>query len=367
MTETEIIALLRLQKIHGLGPVRTRKLIGLAGSPLGVFENSELPQQLKMKAGLKAALKDKEYLRAAELEFEFTQRKGIKCLSFLDADYPSTLLHCEDAPLLLFTKGSINWNTQRILAVVGTREMTSYGKHFCEKFIECVAVANPMIVSGFAFGVDICAQRAAIQHGLQTTGCLAHGLDRIYPDAHRRWAPELMEHGGFISEFWSNTTPEPHNFIRRNRIIAGLAQATVVIESGIKGGSLVTADYAFGYNREVFALPGRADDRFSQGCNELIRIQKAQIINSPEQFLQAMGWEAKMDQATLEPVVLPSNWSDLEKSIAGMLRNSERQSMDNLVRELNCAVQQISAALFKMELQGFVEPLPGKYFSWKGR
>ena len=367
MEEAELIALLRLQKIRGLGPVRTRKLIGMAGSPRGVFETPELPKMLKMKASLIAGLKSEENLKSAEREFEFARKNGIRCLSFLDSDYPDTLLNCDDAPLVLFTQGNINWARQRVLAVVGTREMTPYGRHFCEGLIEGIALVDPIVVSGFAFGVDICAQRAAIQQGLQTISCLAHGLDRIYPEAHRRWVPEMVNNGGFITEFWSNTTPEPHNFIRRNRIIAGLAQATVVIESGLRGGSLVTADYAFGYNREVFAVPGRVDDPFSQGCNELIRNQKAQLLCNPEQLLEAMAWEPLGQQAAKDEFVIPGHWSDLERALAVILRSSDRQNMDNLIRELNSTVQQVSAALFNLELQGFVAPLPAKFYSWKGR
>jgi DNA processing protein len=367
MEEAELIALLRLQKIHGLGPVRIRKLVGMAGSPRAVFETPELPKMLKMKASLIAGLKSEEFLKSAEMEFEFTRLKGIRCLSFLDSDYPDTLLNCDDAPLVLFTQGNINWQMQRILSVVGTREMTPYGRDFCQRLIEGISSVNPIVVSGFAFGVDICAQRAAMQYGLQTIGCLAHGLDRIYPEAHRRWVPEMVKNGGFITEFSSNTIPEPHNFIRRNRIIAGLAQATVVIESGMRGGSLVTADYAFGYNREVFAVPGRANDAFSEGCNELIRIQKAQLITSPEQLLEAMGWESQPQHIAKEEFIMPGHWSDLEKAVSSLLRSSERQNMDNLVRDLNSTVQQVSTAIFNLELQGFVKPLPAKFYSWKGR
>lgn len=367
MEETEIIALLRLQKIHGLGPVKTRKLIRMAGSPRAVFETPEIPKMLKMKAALISGLKSEENLKSAEREFEYACKNGIRCLTFMDSDYPETLLNCDDAPLVLFSKGNIDWNMQRILAVVGTREMTPYGRQFCEALIEGIALVSPIVVSGFAFGVDICAQRAALKHGMQTLGCLAHGLDRIYPEAHRRWVPEMLNNGGFITEFWTRTTPEPHNFIRRNRIIAGLAQATVVIESGIRGGSLVTADYAFGYNREVFAVPGRTEDPFSQGCNELIRIQKAQLLYSPEQLLEAMGWETQVQRKSQESFVMPGHWSELEKALALILQASERQNMDNLVRELKSTVHQVSAALFNLELQGFVAPLPAKYYSWKGR
>lgn len=366
MSENQILALLRLQKIPQLGPIRGKKLIALAGSPESVFENSELDRQLDIKPKLSNALRDSRFLKEAEKELKFIQKAQIDCIPFLDAKYPATLINCEDAPLVLFSKGNISWQSKRIVAVVGTREMTSYGKRFCQTLIAGLAGLNPIIVSGFAYGVDICAQRMALEKGLQTVGCLAHGLDRIYPEAHNRWASQIERNGGFVSEFWSQTTPEPHNFIRRNRIIAGLAHATIVVESALKGGSLATANFAFGYDREVFALPGRSDDHYSMGCNELIRSQKAQIITSPDQFLESMNWQNPLNGKTMEAIKAPDHWSELERNIAFSLSGSNPLSLDVLSRELQTSVQQVSAALFKLELQGFVQPLPGKSFEWKG-
>lgn len=366
MTENEILALLRLQKIPHLGPVRGRKLVGLAGSPESLFENPDLIRQLNMKPKLGKALQDTRYLKVAEHELNYTQKAGISCVSFLDPQYPTTLLNCDDAPLILFTKGHINWRNKRIIAIVGTREMTDYGKRFCEELISDVFTLNPIIVSGFAFGVDICAQRAALDKGLQTVGCMAHGLDRIYPEFHSRWAAQIEANGGFVSEFWSQTIPEPHNFIRRNRIIAGLAHATIVIESALKGGSLATANFAFGYDREVFALPGRVNDHYSMGCNELIRSQKAQIFSSPDQFLESMNWQKPDSKENFKAISPPGHWSDLERKIAFLLSGSNPINLDVLSRELQTSVQQVSAALFNLELQGFVQPQPGKDFQWKG-
>ncbi len=366
MTDNEVIALLRMQNIPGLGPVKAKKLIALAGTPAAVFDDPSLPARVKMRTGLEMALRDESHLKAAEREYAYTQREGIRCVPYLSPEYPKGLAQCDDGPVLFFAKGRISWDHQHILAVVGTREMTRYGRRFCERFIEGISFTNPLIVSGLAYGVDVCAQEAALAHGLQTVACMAHGLDAVYPEAHSRLAPQIMEHGGFISEFWSGTAPEPHNFLRRNRIIAGLGEATVVVESAARGGSLVTADLAFGYNREVFAVPGRVDDTFSEGCNGLIRQQKAQLLTSAEQFLEAMNWPTPQAPLKKELMPIPGHWSELEKRLAACLREREQPTLDDLARECQEAVQKVAAALFDLELQGFVRPLPGKRYDWSG-
>lgn len=364
MTENEIIALLRLQRIPGLGPVKAKKLIARAGSPTAVFDDPWLPARVKMRTSLEEALHDQTHLKAAEQEYAYTQREGITCVPYLSPEYPRGLAHCDDGPILFFAKGRVCWDNSHIIAVVGTREMTGYGRRFCERFIEGIAPVNPLIVSGLAYGVDVCAQEAALAHGLQTVACMAHGLDAVYPEAHARLAPQLVQNGGFISEFWSGTAPEPHHFLRRNRIIAGLGQATVVVESAARGGSLVTADLAFGYNREVFAVPGRVDDTFSEGCNGLIRQQKAQLLSSAEQFLEAMNWSAPQAPPKREAVPIPGHWSELERRLAVCLQEMEQPTLDDLARECQEAVQKVAPALFDLELQGFVRPLPGKRFAW---
>lgn len=366
MTDNEIIALLRIQRIPSLGPVRAKKLIALAGSATAVFDDPWLPARVKMRTALEEALRDESHLKAAEREYNYTQREGIRCVPYLSPEYPRGLAHCDDGPVLFFAKGRISWEQSHILAVVGTREMTGYGRRFCERFIEGIAFLNPLIVSGLAYGVDVCAQEAALAHGLQTVACMAHGLDAVYPEAHARLAPQIMDNGGFISEFWSGTSAEPHHFLRRNRIIAGLGEATVVVESAARGGSLVTADLAFGYNREVFAVPGRVDDTFSEGCNGLIRQQKAQLLTSAGQFLEAMNWSAPPAAPKGEPMPVPGHWSDLEKRLASCLREMEQPSLDDLARECQAAVQKVATALFDLELQGFVRPLPGKRYAWSG-
>lgn len=366
MKENEIIALLRLQKIPGLGPVRAKKLIALAGSPTAVFEDPGLSARARLRTGLEAALGEESHLRAAAGEYEYTLKEQISCLTYLNPDYPVNLAQCEDAPLLLFHRGLIDLNKRPVLAVVGTRAMTGYGRRFCEKFIAEIACLNPVIVSGLAFGVDVCAQQAALNQGLHTVACLAHGLDVIYPEAHAGLAPQIAEQGGLLTEFWSGTAPEPHHFLRRNRIIAGLCQATVVIESAARGGSLATADLAFGYNREVFAVPGRADDTYSEGCNGLISQQKAQLLTSARQFMEAMNWTGPAAPSEKGPGRIPGHWSEIERNLASFLRENAEPTLDELARGCRLPVQKAAAALFDLELQGFVRPLPGKRYAWAG-
>ncbi|MFM1878836.1 MAG: hypothetical protein RLZZ241_1702 [Bacteroidota bacterium] len=367
MTDQELIALMRLQKIPQLGPVRSRKLIGLAGSALEVFQNRVYRNFCKHKPELLKEFEKVSYAKAAAAELAKSRSLGLQCYAYFDPEYPNLLRNCNDAPLTLFSKGNTSWNNRRILAVVGTREMTPYGQRVCDNFISGIAAAEPVIVSGLAFGVDIYAQRCALKHGLTTIGCLAHGLDSIYPKAHAQWAKSIEKNGGFVSEFWTNTAPEAFNFVRRNRIIAGLAAATVVIESGSKGGSLITANFAFDYNREVFAVPGRTDDPQSRGCNDLIRDQKAQLLSTPEHFLEAMQWEITPKPVQESNFIAPGHWTEAEKRLAATLHGADTLSMDYLIRYLNLTVQELSTALFNLEMQGFIQPLPGKNFAWRGK
>ncbi len=364
--ENEIIALLRLQKIPGLGPVRARKLLALAGGPTAIFDDAGFPGRARLRPELSAALSDEAHLAAALSEYEYALREGVNCLTYLDKTYPTCLAQCEDAPLLLFDRGLVPLNDRRIVAVVGTRAMTGYGRRFCENFLAAIAPANPVIVSGLAYGVDACAQQAALDLGLHTVACLAHGLDVVYPQAHAGLATQIGRQGGLLSEFWSGTNPEPHHFLRRNRIIAGLCQATVVVESATRGGSLVTADLAFGYSREVFAVPGRSGDTFSEGCNNLISQQKAQLLTSGAQFLEAMDWTEPAAPAERRPIRIPGHWTDAECKLASHLREHSEPTLDELARDCGLTVQKAAAALFDLELQGFVRPLPGKRYAWEG-
>lgn len=301
MPEKEIIALIRLQLIPGLGPVGARNLISRCGKPSAVFSERKMLAGNGLRQNLLSLLGEEAYQRRAEAEVRWAEKRGVRCLGYQDPDYPDGLRHCADSPLVLYARGDIRFGGHPLVSVVGTRGITGYGREACEAFVAGIAPANPIIISGFAYGIDICAQRTAMRYGLQTIAVMAHGLDSLYPASHRKYRKDLLANGGFLTEFPSGTPAEPGHFLRRNRVIAGISPATVVVESGQRGGSLVTADLAFGYDREVFAFPGRASDPQSAGCNALIRSQKAQLLTGAEDFLQAMDWKTAVTAERSEP------------------------------------------------------------------
>lgn len=365
MTENEIIACLRLQAIPNIGDLTAKKLIAKCGSPTAIFQD-KLSHLLKIEGVGRMTLKgifDPTYRDEAEAEFKFIKSQDIKPLYFMDSDYPEYLKHCQDGPVLLFQKGAIDLDKKRVISVVGTRNITNHGTSFCESFITELAPLNPVIVSGFAYGVDIAVQRLAMEMGLQTIGCLAHGLNQIYPKSHQRYASSIEENGGFLTEFWSSSNPDRENFLKRNRIIAGISQATLVVESAEKGGSLVTADLAHGYNREVFALPGRYTDKFSVGCNNLIKQQKAQMLTSAAELVYHLGWELEEKKSlSANQKQLFVELTETERSIYSYLQLNGKQLLDIVALECKLPVGRVSSTLLSMEMKGIIRPLPGKLF-----
>jgi len=364
ISKDELIALLRLQNIPNIGDVISKKLIGHCGSPAAIFDD-KVQTLLKIDGVGAHALKgihDKEHWEAAETEYDYIVAKNIGYSYFMDDDYPSYLKHCVDGPILLFKRGHIDLKERKIISVVGTRNITSYGMAFCEKFIKDIAPLNPIIVSGFAYGVDIYVQRAAVKHGLQTIGCLAHGLNQIYPKVHAKYTPDIEKNGGFLTDFWSNSSPERENFLKRNRIIAGMSEATIVIESAEKGGSLVTADIANSYNRDVFAVPGRAGDTYSLGCNNLIKQQKAHMLTSAADLVYLLGWDVEEKEAKTVQKQLFVELDTIEKSIYSYLQKDGKQLLDSIALECKIPIFKTSSTLLNMEMKGVVRPLPGKLF-----
>lgn len=364
MNDSELIAFLRLQKIPNIGDITVKKLIRHCGSPTAVFTD-KIQQLLKIDGVGTWSLEhlhNTTYVREAEQELRFIKNQKIAYTSFLDDDYPHYLKHCPDSPLLLFKRGNIDIAGRRIISVVGTRNITSYGMAFCEKFIEDIAPLNPIIVSGFAYGVDICIQKAAMAHGLQTIGCLAHGLNQIYPKRHAKYVSGLEKNGGFMTEFWSTSRPEREHFLKRNRIIAGMSEATVVVESAERGGSLVTADIAHGYHRDVFAVPGRATDPYSIGCNNLIKQQKAHLLTAAADLIYLMGWNMEEKEAVPIQKQLFVELDDTEQTIYTYLQKKGKQLLDSIALECHFPIFKVSATLVGMEMKGVVRPLPGKVF-----
>ena len=364
MTTDELIAVLRLQNIPNIGDVSAKKLIAHCGSPAAIFNDKS--QNLLKIDGIGTftirGLHDTEHFEAAEKELQYIQDHDIAYTYFTDNDYPRYLKHCIDGPLILFKKGNINFEERKIISIVGTRNITSYGNVFCENLIEDLAPLDPIIVSGFAYGVDICAQKTAIKHGLQTIGCLAHGLNQIYPKIHSKYVPDVEKNGGFVTEFWSSSNPDRENFLKRNRIIAGMSEATIVVESAEKGGSLVTADIANSYNREVFAVPGRAKDKYSSGCNNLIKQQKAHMITSAADIIYLLNWELEQNETKPIQKQLFIELDEVEKAIYSYLQKEGKQVLDSIALDCKLPIFKVSSTLLNMEMKGVIRPLPGKLF-----
>lgn len=366
--DNEILALLTLQAIPKIGDITAKKLIAHCKSAEAIF--SEKKHILAKIEGIGTSILngifESKYRQQAENEWKYITENNIQFCTYADENYPVNLAQTIDGPILFFYNGNIQLKHKKILSIVGTRQITPYGQAFCEQFIENLTPLKHelVIVSGYAYGVDICAHKAAIKNNMQTIGCLAHGLDIIYPASHKKYALQVMENGGFITDFWHNCNFDRKNFLRRNRIIAGLADATLVIESAEKGGSLVTADIANSYNREVFALPGRFDAPFSAGCNALIKNNQAQLITSANDFLQAMNWDNTQPKHAPALSLFPELTSE-ENTIYNYLKNNGKQDLDSLSRLLNIPVFKLSNTLFQMEMKGVIIPYPGKFFDIK--
>lgn len=301
----------------------------------------------------------------AEAELEFCQKHGILPLPMNDEHYPARLRECDDAPLMLFYRGNADLNQQRVINIVGTRHCTAYGKDVISRFVRDLKSICPqlLIVSGLAYGVDINAHRAALENGYETVGVLAHGLDQIYPPRHRETAVKMISQGGLLTEFFTQTNADKVNFVRRNRIVAGMSDACILVESAARGGGLITARLSRDYNRDVFAFPGRVGDEYSEGCNNLIRNNGAALITSAQDFVEAMGWitDAQLNEARqkgIERQLFPS-LSPEEMQIVGALQKQNDQQINMLSVTSNLPVARLTAILFELELKGVVKVLAG--------
>ena len=362
----EIISSIALSNLPHVGLVTAKRLYEEAGSATAIFEHRNHITDLIPEATplLKEALSQSdEALRLAEKEYEFIEQKRIKAYPMNSAEYPQRLLECNDAPIILFFCGNTDLNCRHVINIVGTRRCTQYGKDICREFIADLQRECPdiLIVSGLAYGIDIHAHRAALQNSMSTVGILAHGLDRIYPALHRQTAVKMIEKGGLLTEYLSGTTPEKVNFIRRNRIVAGMSDATIVIESAAHGGALITAELASSYNRDVFAFPGRITDEFSEGCNKLIARQKATMICNADEFLKTMGWKQESSNAkeeTTQQVLFPQLTPN-ETAIVDVLRQCDSKQVNQIVVETGLNFHTVSSCLYELEYKGVVMLLGG--------
>ncbi|MGH1387421.1 DNA-processing protein DprA [Kordia sp.] len=363
-SEEELIYALALQKTAKIGDVIAKRLIKHCGSAEAVL-NEKKENLLKIDGVgtyVLADLQNTKHIKAAENELKFIQKEKIQTHYFLEESYPTRLQHCVDSPIVLFQKGNANLNASKMISVIGTRKATTYGKQFCEELIENLSPLQPTIVSGFAYGIDIVAQRAAVKNYIPTIGCLAHGLNQIYPKEHQRYMKSVEKNGAFVTDFWSTSKPDRENFLKRNRLIAGMTQATIVIESAEKGGSLVTAHIANSYNRDVFAVPGRVGDSQSIGCNNLIKQQRAHILTSAADIVYLLGWE--LEAAPFQPVQkqLFVDVSPEEAIIHSYLQEKGQTVLDSIALECKFPIHKIAPILLQMEMKGLVKPLPGKLF-----
>ena len=325
-----------LEKIEGIGPIRAAAIVGF-----------------------------KDFIKAEE-EIKFIEKYKIKSLFLTDKDYPKRLLNCYDSPTLLFYKGEADLNAAKIVAIIGTRSNTDYAKQITEKLVKDLAAHNVTVVSGLAFGADAIAHKAAVKNNLPTVGILAHGLDQIYPAEHAGLAKDMIKHkGGLLTEFKSKSNPDKHNFPTRNRIVAGMCDATVVIETGLKGGSMITAELANSYNKDVFAFPGKVTDTKSAGCNYLIKSNKAMLLTDAAELLQVMNWEdspkGRKERKSQRELFIELTAD--EKIVVSILREKEAVHIDEINGKSGLSSSAVAAAILNMELQGVISSKPGKMYS----
>jgi DNA processing protein len=305
-----------------------------------------------------------EAVKRAEQELEFIEKHNISALFITDKDYPFRLKECVDAPVMLYAKGNQNFNKGKFVGVVGTRKMTEYGRSLCSEFIKDLSSRNNdiTIVSGLAYGVDICAHKASLDFGLNTIGVVGHGLDRIYPLQHRPTAAKMLNQGALLTEYLSGTNPDRQNFVQRNRIIAGLCDALIVIESASKGGALITAEVANSYNRDVFAFPGNVGNEFSSGCNKLIKENKAAMIEFAADLEVMMGWDTNKKNKKMPSPQLFLELNDLEQKIIDSLKPQENLHVNLLANKLELPMSRVSPVLLEMEFRGLIKCLPGNLY-----
>lgn len=364
MTSNELFYTLALIRTEGIGDVFARKLLDSFGSAENIFlaQKQDFNKISRLPDNVISRILKQTSFKIAEKEVAFIQKQNLKVYGIESEDYPEKLKHCPDAPILLFSTGSTAINNRKVLSIVGTRQITSYGVSFCQKLIEELTPYNPVIISGFALGTDICAHLSAIDNGLQTIGVLAHGFDRVYPSSHKKYVRQIEENGGFLTEFWSGTVPEKENFVKRNRIVAGISDATIVIESPSKGGSLITANLANDYSREVFAVPGKTTDKYSEGCNNLIKTQRANLLTSTQDILYMLNWDAQPKKRKTIQKQLFLELNPEEQKIYDYLTKNGKELLDLIAKGTEIPVYKAAAVLFDLEMKGVVRPLPGKMF-----
>jgi len=368
MNQQETLNTIALTRVGYFSPTAMLSLFREIGSATEILTHHDNIREILPSASdrLVAAMKDiDEPLRRAEAEMEFCQLHKIQALTINHPDYPDRMRQCDDAPLVLYYRGTANLNAPHIINIVGTRHATNYGQELTRRFVDDLSRLCPdvIIVSGLAYGIDICAHRASLEHGIDTIGVLAHGLDTIYPSHHRTTAEKMISHGGLLTEFMTGTNADKVNFVRRNRIVAGMADATVLVESAAHGGGLITASIAQSYSRDVFAFPGNIGAEYSEGCNNIIRDNGAMLITCADDMLKALGWESQQKrQKSLEEGIerdMFPNLTDEERKIIEVLQENNDLQINMLAVQSGVPISKLSAMLFSLEMKGVVRTMAG--------
>lgn len=352
-----------LTLIPNIGAVQAKALIDHFGDAESIFKAKiKTLSSIENIGGVRAAgIKEFENFIQAEEEITFIEKFKIQPLFITDKNYPQRLLRCYDAPTLLYYRGNADLNNTKVISIIGTRNNTDYGKHLTEKLVTELQEQNVLILSGLAFGIDAIAHKAAIQNSLQTVGVLAHGLDTIYPQQHKSLAKDMLQYGGLLTEFRKKTKPDKHNFPRRNRIVAGMADATIVAETAVKGGSMITAELAHNYNREVFAFPGKTTDTKSAGCNYLIQHNKAILLTDAQQLTEAMKWQPGKTKPRVQKELFIELSAD-EKIIITILNERENVHIDEIFLRSGLSSSAVAGAMLNLELQNVIDSMPGKMY-----
>ncbi len=350
--------------IKSIGPVTAKNLLAYCGSAEDVFSASK--KQLLQIPGIGEktveAIRGTNALARARQELDFVEKHGIEVLFFSDEKYPKRLKNCFDSPILLYAKGTADLNHKRMISIVGTRNATAYGKNLCKELCEVLAPYDVLVVSGLAYGIDVTAHKECLVNNIPTVGVLGHGLDRLYPKIHKSTSQKMVLNGGLLTEFPILTNPDRQNFPQRNRIIAGIADVTVVVEASIKGGALITAEIANSYNKDVYAFPGRTNDVFSEGCNFLIKTNRAGLINNAHDLIYYLGWDDEVKEKKKEAqTTLHLNLTPNEQLVVDALQNGQL-SIDELCIRLNIQQSKLSIVILTLEMQGIIDSLPGKIY-----
>ena len=360
----ELLYQLALTLVPHIGDVQARLLLQHFGDASSIFKAKQVDLEKIEGIGTVRAKSIKGFndFHLAELELKFIEKYKIKPLFLTDNEYPQRLLNCYDSPTLLFYKGSADLNASKVVGIVGTRNYTDYGRQFTEDLVKDLSDQQILIVSGLALGIDAFAHKAALKNGLPTVGVVGHGLDKIYPSVNTHLAKDMVkQEGGLLSEFFSGTKPDKHNFPLRNRIVAGLCDATVVVETNTKGGSMITAKLADAYNLDVFAVPGRPTDSKSSGCNYLIKNNKAILLTDAGELLEVMGWKEKKQKPKKQKELFIELSAD-EKQIVQLLQQKEQVHIDEINLSSGLSSSATAAAILNLELQGVLASMPGKMY-----